>query len=81
VTPSPQTPEFHADRVLKSLKGYVVRQVWEPEDRAVIAGILREWADEVEALEARVLGLEQDLEKARTEADEWKNAAYSHRAS
>ena len=81
MTPSPQILESHADQVIKSLRGYVNRQAWIIEDRAIIAGILQEWHDEVVTLEARVSGLESDLERARTEVTEWRNAAYSHRST
>jgi len=59
--PSPQTPESRAEIVLEHLRGYMRRSPWVPDDRAVIASILREWADEVEALETRVTQLELDL--------------------
>ena len=58
---SPQTPESRAEVILELLRGYMRRSTWVPDDRAVIASILREWADEVEALEARVSQLELDL--------------------
>jgi len=80
MTESLQTHEYHAEKVLGMLRGYMTRQPWVPQDRAIIADILREWADEVIRLEGRVSDLERDLRLARADAEHWKDAAYSHRA-
>jgi hypothetical protein len=78
---SHQTHEYHAEQVLKRLRGYMTRQPWLPDDRMIIADILREWADEVELLESSVRKLEADLVLVKAEVEQWRNAAYSHRSS
>jgi hypothetical protein len=66
--------EKSADRIIDQLRGYQRRQEWVRSDRTLLASILKEWEEEVVALEYTVKAL-----KLRTAESESLNRHYERR--